>query len=87
MGLVISEIISKDKQRKEQTPNKELNNIIFQENTGLDLTEVRSLVLANGVKVDLKGADGKNEITNMWSRYIPRYRSELLDHHMKLEIF
>ena len=46
------------------TPNKELNNIIFQENTGLDLTEVRSLVLANGVKVELKGADGKNEITN-----------------------
>ena len=60
----VVEIISKDKQRKEQTPNKELNNIIFQENTGLDLTEVRSLVLANGVKVDLKGADGKNEITN-----------------------
>ena len=60
----VVEIISKDKQRNEQTPNKELNNIIFQENTGLDLTEVRSLVLANGVKVDLKGADGKNEITN-----------------------
>jgi TonB-dependent SusC/RagA subfamily outer membrane receptor len=58
------EIFSKDKQRNEQTPNKELNNIIFQENTGLDLTEVRSLVLANGVKVELKGADGKNEITN-----------------------
>ena len=38
--------------------------IIFQDKTGLDLTEVRSLVLANGVKVDLKGADGKNEITN-----------------------
>ncbi len=60
----VVEIISKEKQRNEQTPNKELNNIIFQENTGLDLTEVRSLVLANGVKVDLKGADGKNEITN-----------------------
>ena len=60
----VVEIISKDKQRNEQTPNKELNNIIFQENTGLDLTEVRSLVLANGVKVELKGADGKNEITN-----------------------
>lgn len=60
----VVEIISKDKQRNDQTPNKELNNIIFQENTGLDLTEVRSLVLANGVKVDLKGADGKNEITN-----------------------
>jgi TonB-dependent SusC/RagA subfamily outer membrane receptor len=60
----VVEIFSKDKQRNEQTPNKELNNIIFQENTGLDLTEVRSLVLANGVKVELKGADGKNEITN-----------------------
>ena len=60
----VVEIISKEKQRNEQIPNKELNNIIFQENTGLDLTEVRSLVLANGVKVDLKGADGKNEITN-----------------------
>lgn len=60
----VVEIISKDKQRNEQIPNKELNNIIFQENTGLDLTEVRSLVLANGVKVDLKGVDGKNEITN-----------------------
>ncbi len=60
----VVEIILKDKQSKEHTPNKELNNIIFQDNTGLDLTEVRSLVLANGVKVDLKGADGKNEITN-----------------------
>ena len=60
----VVEIISKDKQRNEQTPNKELNNIIFQDKTGLDLTEVRSLVLANGVKVELKGADGKNEITN-----------------------
>jgi len=60
----VVEIILKDKQRKEEAPNKELNNIIFQDKTGLDLTEVRSLVLANGVKVDLKGVDGKNEITN-----------------------
>jgi TonB-dependent SusC/RagA subfamily outer membrane receptor len=59
----IVEIISKDKKSKEQQ-RSDLNNIIFQDKTGLDLTEVRSLVLVNGVKVDLKGADGKNEIIN-----------------------
>jgi TonB-dependent SusC/RagA subfamily outer membrane receptor len=59
----VVEIISKDKKSKEQQ-RSDLNNIIFQDKTGLDLTEVRSLVLVNGVKVDLKGADGINEIIN-----------------------
>ena len=51
----VVEIVLKDLQRKDQQPNKEWSNISAEENKGIYGNDVRSLILANGVKVDVKG--------------------------------
>jgi TonB-dependent SusC/RagA subfamily outer membrane receptor len=51
----VIEIVLKDLQRKDQVPNKDWSNINANQNIGSNQYQIKSLELANGVKVELKG--------------------------------
>lgn len=51
----VVEILLKDLNRKDQLPNKEWNNINANQNTFSDKNRIKSLELANGVKIEFKG--------------------------------
>jgi TonB-dependent SusC/RagA subfamily outer membrane receptor len=65
----VVEIYLKDLQRKDKEPNKEWSNINAGQNTFTNLYRIKSLELANGVKVELK-ADIDTAVPNNTPLYV-----------------